>query len=179
MNAKLGVDHLTRLALRMKGGDARAAEQIYNELVSKVFGFCMSRLGRRELAEDLTQDMFLKLVEKIELFDEQKGTFVVWFWNIARNTLTDYYREKKESSFADFAEEELDRAIVSHNDSHIEYGNLITFVGGLSADEKNLFELRYVADLPYAEIAKISGKSAGALRVSTNRLRQKIKDEFK
>ena len=178
MNVRLGRDRLTKLALRMKSGDARAAELIYNDLLPKVFGFCMSRVGRRELAEDLTQEVFLKLVGKISLFDEKKGIFPVWFWNIARNTLTDYYREKKESSFSDFEEGELD-GIAVQSETNLEYKYLMRFIESLPKDEKDLFELRYISDLSYSEISKILGRPEGSLRVMAARLRQKIKNKFK
>src|SRR3989344_4368287 len=99
-----GEYRLNRLARRMQSGEEEAAEDLYKELAGKVFGFCLARVRQKPLAEDLTQDIFLKLVSRIETFDPKKGTFPVWFWQLARNTLFDYYRGQKEISFIDLVD---------------------------------------------------------------------------
>src|SRR5690348_15837708 len=93
-------DRLTALAVRMRKGDRRATAALYDELGSKAYGFFFSRTGKKEIEEDLTQDIFVRLVEKIGAFDESRGRFVVWFWQMARNMLIDYYRTKKETPFS-------------------------------------------------------------------------------
>lgn len=175
-------DKLTALAIRMKKGDRKAAARIYDELAPKVYGFFFARTGRKETAEDLSQDIFLKLVEKAELFDETRGRFVVWFWQMARNVLVDYYREKKEAPFSLFAEGEVETMSVAEMpdlDHRLHYRKVQHFLKTLSDEERELFELRYVAEVPYGAIAELTGKSEGALRVAAMRLKEKIKDALK
>ncbi len=173
---------LHTLAVRMKKGDRRAAGALYDELAPKVHGFVFARTGKREVAEDISQDIFLKLIEKIETFDEQKGTFVVWFWQIARNMLVDYFRRKKEVQFSSFESEDLD-----HLASYVAYGGvdakfahekLQKFLKTLDEEERHIFELRYTAELSYKEISELLGKSEGALRVATMRVKTKIQKAF-
>jgi len=174
------------LAARAQKGDERAAQMLYKNLIDKVYGFCLSRVGEKSIAEDLTQDIFLKLVSKIGTFDKKRGNFLSWFWQLARNTLTDYYRggERNEISFSQFSEETGIEDAISY-DMHdqlqqkIEYENLRTFIKTLTAEEQELFELKFIAGLPYAEISNMMGKSEGALRVAVNRLRSRIKNSFK
>jgi len=179
MRRIFGQDELTKLAVKAKKGDALAAEKLYEKLFNKVFGFCMNRTSNRAVSEDLTQDIFLKLVDKIETFDERKGNFLVWFWQLSRNTVTDYYRKIKETNFSDIEEERLEKLSPTTDyqnlDHKIEFDRVRVFIGDLSDDEKELFELHFVADMKYSDIEKILNKSGGALRVAVSRLKQKIR----
>lgn len=175
-------DHLTRLAVRMKKGDRRAAHELYDELVSKVYGFLFTRTSNKEVAEDLSQDAFLKLVEKIESYDPKKGKFVVWFWQMVRNMLIDYYREKKAIPFSAFEDETVAMMAVTEMpdlDDRLQHAKVKAFLVTLSEEERELFELRYIADLSYREISALISKPEGTLRVSTLRIKAKIKDHFK
>jgi RNA polymerase sigma-70 factor (ECF subfamily) len=183
MELNFGSSRLNRLASRMKKGDRQAAAAVYDELAPKVFGFCLNRVGLRHVAEDLTQGIFLKLLYNIETFDERKGRFTVWFWRLARNTLIDHYREKKENLFSDAGDDVIEAAAVSEGnaaglDDKMEVERIKKFVGTLDEDESNLFELRYIAELPYGEISELLGKSEGALRVKVTRLKKKIHGQF-
>ena len=107
-------DKLDSLAVRMQRGDRRAAEALYDELAPKVYGFMFTRLGIREISEDLTQQLFLRLIEKIGSFDAERGRFVVWFWRMARNLLIDHYREKRAVPFSAYEDEEVEAMAVTH-----------------------------------------------------------------
>ena len=56
MSTILDENRLNRLARQMQRGEEKAAEALYNELSGKVYGFCISRLRRKHLAEDITQE---------------------------------------------------------------------------------------------------------------------------
>ncbi len=173
-----GDDRLTALAVRMKKGDRRAAAALYDELGSKAYGFFFSRTGRKETAEDLTQDIFVKLVEKIEAFDEKRGRFVVWFWQMARNMLIDHYRAKKETPFSAFEVEEVEMmstTTMPDIDHRLRYQKVQAVLADLTEEERELFELRYVAELPYKEIEAMMQRSEGALRIAALRMKEKIK----
>jgi len=174
-------DRLTPLALKMKRGDRTAASELYDELAPKVFGFLFSRTGTREIAEDLCQDIFVKLVEKIDGFDEKRGRFTVWFWRMVRNALIDYYREKKETPFSSFEEETVAAMAVEEFpdfDTKFQYDKLIEFLKTLNDEERQLFELRHLAEMPYKEIAVVLERSEGSLRVAALRIKEKIKKGF-
>ncbi len=175
-------DELTALAVRMKKGDRKAAVKLYEDLLPKAFGFFMTRTSHRQTAEDLTQDIFLKLANKVDSFDETRGRFTVWFWQMARNMVIDFYRSKKEtlfSSMSDDAVEGLSSEEIPDVDSRLRYEKIRNFLKLLTEEEQELFELRYVAEMPYNEIAELLEKSEGALRVATLRIKEKIKREFK
>ncbi len=177
-----------RLAKRMQRGDAGAAEELYGLLAEKVFGFCMNRTRDRGRAEDIAQDIFLKLVAKIDLYDPARGGFLVWFWQLARNTVIDSYRgERGTTAFADMAvqpEEEAWDPVEGAQDPaeqldlRMERERLERILEKCTQEEQDLFRLRFLAELPYSEIATILGKPPGTLRVAAARLRRKVREEF-
>lgn len=181
-------DHLERLAQKMRRGNKQAAEKLYSELVDKVFAFCVSRLRNREEAEDVAQEIFLKLVDRIDSFDVKRGHFVGWFWTLARNTLIDHTRGRKKiaSPFTDMSdregafENEIAYAAIHEETFDIkeEYNAVLQFLKTLPKEEQELFEMRFIADMPYKEIAELTKRSEGALRVSVNRLKAKIKSGY-
>ncbi|HVO28489.1 MAG TPA: sigma-70 family RNA polymerase sigma factor [Candidatus Paceibacterota bacterium] len=176
-------DRLTRLAVRMKRGDRKAAAALYDEFLPKVYGFLYTRTGKREVAEDLAHDVFIKLIERVDGFDEARGGFVVWFWRMVRNMLVDFYRKKKEVPFSSFEEGAVEAMAVDGRgpdlDDKLRHEKLIAFLGTLNDGDRELFEYRYVAELSYAEIAALTGKTEGSLRVAALRIKGKIKQGLK
>ena len=69
--------------------------EIYENYRQKVFGYIVSKINNSDLAEELCEDVFLKVYDNLESFDEAKASISTWIYTIARNTLTDYYRTRK------------------------------------------------------------------------------------
>jgi RNA polymerase sigma-70 factor (ECF subfamily) len=178
--ALLQFNEFNKLAKKAQLGDSRAAEELYDKLIHKVFGFCMNRVGDRHLAEDLAQEIFLKLASGLNKFEASKGNFLVWFWQLAKNTVTDHYRKKRETQFSDLSDGSFEKMASSETFSNLDFrleaDRLHKLVSSFGADDIELFELRFVVDLPYRDIAKILNKKEATVRVSVNRLKNKIKE---
>ena len=170
----------------MRLGNEKAALELYNELSPKLFGFCMNRLGNRTTAEDLTQEIFIKVVEKIESYNPERGNFTSWFWQLARNTLIDHYRKPKDVPFSDLVNENsedesdtVERLLVGDAAKEAEQRTMINEVMAVlqafSDEEQELFRLRYVAELSYKDIASVLNKPEGSLRVASLRLKEKMR----
>ena len=71
------------------------ASKIYEEYHQKVLRYIQSKVNDYYLAEDLCSDVFLKVNEKLDTFDEKKASISTWIFTIARNRLIDYYRTRK------------------------------------------------------------------------------------
>lgn len=69
--------------------------QLYEEYHMKVLRYIQSKVNDYYLAEDLCSDVFVKVYEKIDTFDEKKASLSTWIFTITRNKLIDYYRTRK------------------------------------------------------------------------------------
>lgn len=69
--------------------------KIYEDYHSKVLGYVVNQINDFHMAEDLTSDIFVKVYEKIDTFDESKASLSTWIFTITRNKLIDYYRTRK------------------------------------------------------------------------------------
>lgn len=173
-------DKFNKLANRMKSGDLKAGDEIFSYFSPLIYRFFMARVLSRDLAEDLTQDIFVKVVGKIDLFDENAGNFSAWIWQIARNSLIDYYRDKKETSFSDMPEgmENMFRTRDMSFDK-IRVMEIMDVVNAFEEGDREIFTLFYLSDLPYREISKITKRSEGSLRVAVHRMNKKIREILK
>jgi len=168
------------LANKLRNGEKNAGNEIYEYFSPKFFRFFLTRTLQREAAEDLTQETFLKIVDNIDSFDEKKGNFSSWIWQIAKNNAKDYYRKKGrgEITVAEF----IGKYDISENNSlslndKLDAEKIINSVKDLSEEEQTIFSLHYLSDLPYKEISEITNKPEGNLRVIIHRINEKIKSK--
>lgn len=69
--------------------------KIYEDYHLKVLRYIQSKVNDYHLAEDLCSDVFVKVYEKLDTFDESKASISTWIFTITRNLLIDYYRTRK------------------------------------------------------------------------------------
>ena len=167
---------INELADRLKKGDRSAGETIFNEFAPAMYRYFLARTSQKETAQDLTQECFARLLGHIDQFDTTHGNFSSWFWRIARNLLIDTYRQKKPTqSIETMQEYGLD--IVDTTDRvlpHVELQRVLKLVKELSEEEQELFNLYFVADTSYADLAERMGKTEANLRVAVHRVKKKI-----
>jgi RNA polymerase sigma-70 factor (ECF subfamily) len=176
------IDRFNRLAHRLKEGDRRAGEEIFNSFSRQIFRFFMVKTGSRETAEDLTQEVFLKLIDKIKTFNENLGSFSGWFWQIAKNSAKDYYRKKKPVAMTDILLQNKENSdfLAGKNDpkAALEVEEIMDLLKDFDEEEQEIFSLHYLSDMPYRQIAKITGRSESSLRVLVHRVNKKIRKLF-
>lgn len=86
---------LTRLVRLCLAGDATAWQQLVTGQHRRVYGLCYRFTGSSTDAEDLTQDVFLKVYRNLATFDGQKGSFQTWMTTLTRNLLVDHFRRTR------------------------------------------------------------------------------------
>ena len=137
---------------------------IYNDYHDKVMGYIYTRLRSREDAEDLCQEVFIKISTKIETFDPEKASVSTWVFSITRNTVIDFYRRKRPTSELDenIAEDgEIDDDLL--NDESLE--ELADALMKLPEQLRAVIVYRYYDGLPLTEVAKKMGLSYGAVKL--------------
>ena len=77
-----------------KKQDRKAADILIDRYYREIYAFTFRQTGQRELAKDLTQEIFIRILQGIYAFDERKASFRTWAYHVASNKITDYYRSK-------------------------------------------------------------------------------------
>lgn len=176
---------------RAEEGEKEAFAEIYDFYVVKIFRFVYLKTNSKETAEDLTSETFLKYWkyikakgktgEKEKIENNKIGSFI---YKIARNLIIDYYR-KKNFAAIEISEEEKETIIDQKQDilaeltRKQEIEELRKALGQLKDDYQEILILRYVEDLSIAEIAEITEKKKGAIRVQLYRAAKMLEKVMK
>jgi len=89
------------LVERCLSGDASAWEQIVREYNRRIYNICYRFAGSTDDAEDLTQEVFIRMYKTLGSYDTAKGAFVTWVTTITRNLLVDHFRRSKMERMTD------------------------------------------------------------------------------
>ena len=88
-------DALANLVRRCMAGDQSAWHQMVTSQHKRVYGICYRFTGSQSDAEDITQDVFLKVYRNLASFDQTKGSFQTWLTTLTRNMLVDQFRRSR------------------------------------------------------------------------------------
>ena len=152
-------------------------EQLYRDYHGKVCGYIRSRVNSVQDAEDIAADVFLKIFEKLESFDESKASLSTWIYTITRNTLTDYFRTRK--VFDEMPEALEDDSSVEESICRAEtLDALARALESLGERERDIIILRFYSGKTLREISMKMDISYAYVKVLQNKAFEKIKRFF-
>ncbi|MFH0820551.1 MAG: sigma-70 family RNA polymerase sigma factor [Candidatus Peregrinibacteria bacterium] len=157
---------IDELVLKAQKGDGHAFGQIYDELVKPIYRYIYYRV-EPAIAEDLTEDTFLKVWENLRKYKKGKFPFSAWVFRIAHNLVCDYYR-KHRSAVAEMDENTAD-PILSNNPAfqvNVRFNEIRLRKAILKLPEayQQVIVLKYINDLPNSDISATLGKPEGTVR---------------
>lgn len=159
---------------KAKEGDQNAFGILVTRHINPVFNFVSRITGAGEDANDIVQDVFLKIWNNSKQYDEN-FTFKTWLYRIARNSAYDWLRKKKSLPFSRFDLEDGGNTIVDtleDNTSSIEQefinkesaAYMEKFINDLPPHYKEIITLHYGEDLSFGEIALLLNRSENTVR---------------
>ena len=182
----LGPDMLdpeSQLVERCLLGEDAAWEELVRTHTRRVYGICFRFTGSDAEAQDLIQDVFLRLFRSLGSFRAREGSFTVWLARMARNLLIDHYRKSKLQRASDSMEERLSVLEASGSPSTRadailagrEAGELIQqALARLSPELREAVILRDLEELEYREIAGVLSIPEGTVKSRLNRGRAEL-----
>lgn len=162
-------------------GDMEALETLYEQHKIRVYRLALSMLSDTYLAEDVTQETFLRIQEHASSY-RRNISEAAWITTIARNLSYDHLRKRSRETTQSLEQESdvksplvtaLDQQAVENADdaSDLYYLDLIA---PLTPDEQEIVNLRILADLSWKEIGQITGQQADACRKRYRRALEKL-----
>ena len=170
-----------------KSKDTKWFEKIYNLMMPKIYRFYYLKTFSRELSEDLTSEVFIRVYSNLDKTDLNERSFMAWIYKIANNLLIDHFRKNKDRGMQVELEEDsikmFDEDILMKNSSLLrkELGfsniSLLNALNKLTGLQRDIILLKFLEDMDYDTIASIFGKRASTIRGIIFRALTKLKEE--
>jgi RNA polymerase sigma-70 factor, ECF subfamily len=177
------LDQDSSLVERCLSGDDAAWEELVRQHTRRVYGLCYRFTGSDAEAQDLTQDVFLRIFRSLRSFRSTEGSFVTWLARLTRNLLIDHYRRSRQERVTDSIEEQLpmleeniaasarpDGLVAGREASEI----LQVALQKLSPELRETVILRDLQEMEYREIAQVLKVPEGTVKSRLNRGRAEL-----
>jgi RNA polymerase sigma-70 factor (ECF subfamily) len=182
-----------RLLKRAKKGESEAVATLYHHFLPAVFGYIAARVPDRSTAEDLTSEVFLKMVEGIDrIRTTEEAGIAAWLLQVARATVAGYYRHREkqphcvtlESSFEDKDDiirnnfvtltNSSDTDPVTCSESREEWQTVVNAINNLTEEQRLVLVGRLILGYDVATVARMVGKQANAVKALQFRALQSL-----
>lgn len=152
------------------------AEQLYKDYKNKVFGYIFNRIHNYADAEDLTADVFTKVVSHFDSFDPQKASASTWIFVITRNTLIEHFRKHRitediEELQIPVEDEPVDKVVMEEQQEV-----LAKALSELPEKMRDIIIARYYHGYRFAKIGEMMDMSEANARVTHLRALAKLKE---
>ncbi|MCC6166267.1 MAG: sigma-70 family RNA polymerase sigma factor [Caldilineaceae bacterium] len=164
--------------------DPEAFAGLYELFTQLIFQYLCARFGSVESAEEITSQVFLRLIEKITLYriapDNNVSNFTAWLKRVATNLMVDMLRARKRARFtalehaedvpADFSSSTIDEGIA--------FEEILQELKSLNDLQHDVIVLRFLEDLTIAETAQIMQKTEGAVKALQHRALESLRRQL-
>jgi RNA polymerase sigma-70 factor (ECF subfamily) len=171
------------LVARCLRGDEVAWEALVKLHTRRVYAICLRFTGRAEQAQDLTQEVFLRVFRNVKSFDVESGCFRVWLTSLTRNLLIDHYRRTRKEKVVDSIEDrvtelEATGTPASRPEDRVagrKAGELLQAgLEKLSPEHREIIDLVYYHEKSVEEVAEIVGIPENTVKTRMFYARKKL-----
>ena len=174
---------------RLRSGDSSAMHELYVTYRNRLYSLVLGRVGGdKSAAEDIVQEVFLAALNSLEAFRGDSQIYT-WLRGIAVHKINDFYRRQArqpeaDSSLPDFTDTQLDRvrdnepAALSWLESAETRQSVHQALVGLPRDYRRVLVMKYLDEMPVAEISRTMGRSPKSIEGLLSRARQAMRDNL-
>jgi RNA polymerase sigma-70 factor, ECF subfamily len=173
-------DPLDGLVGAVRDGDPEAIAQVYLAVAPGLRGYLRRQVRHGEVADDLVEQTFVELLESTHRLRADGGEALrAWLYRAARNNLVDWRRRAERRSDHELRERHTVHLVDPTADDPADVSTstdpeLEAALAQLTELQREVLELRLVADLPVAEVARITGRSSGAVALVQHRALRRL-----
>lgn len=157
-------------------------EEIYDGYYGKIYEFIFYKVYNKELAEDLTNDVFLSVYKNLHRYDERKSFILTWLYTISWNRLKNYYKSRRRIECSiDYMLEMNQEPAVSCNDlleQHEWYLVLKKLILDLPERNRKVIVMKFYRNMTSREIGDSLGISPGNVRIILKRTLNTLKNRL-
>ncbi|MDO4483432.1 MAG: sigma-70 family RNA polymerase sigma factor [Clostridia bacterium] len=152
-------------------------EKIYSEYYPKVLRYVRSKISRYDEAEDLAQNVFVKVFQKWDTFDETKASISTWIYTITHNTVCNYYKSMSYRQTEELPEQVADEITPDFTEEIVQkdmQGRLADALSTMPQEKRDLIILYYYGGVTLKDIAVKMNRPYGQIK----RLHEKVLKEL-
>jgi RNA polymerase sigma-70 factor, ECF subfamily len=155
--------------LKAQSGDSEAVGWLYERYFSRIYKYCYLKLGDPTEAEDITEGVFLKMIEAISTFRWQGSSFASWLYRIAHNQVVDLARQRTrrpQTSLEPVGESLPSEKDDPHGAAEMQeaVAHLQGAIGSLTDLQAQVILLKFGSDMTNAQVAEVLERSEGAVK---------------
>lgn len=163
--------------------DQEAFDGIYLLYADRVFRYLLVRLSNSETAEEVTSQVFLRLLEKINRYTiapkDNVAIFSAWLYRMTHNKMIDHIRKQKRATYVDLERIEQipeETRVVEKVEQQIDFELLMQKLQLLNEQQRQVIVLRFIEGFNIAETAQIMKKSEGAIKALQHRSLENLRN---
>ena len=153
---------------RASRAEPAALGELYDQYAGKIYAYIYRRVGQAEVAEDLTGQVFMRMLEAIRTGQGWRSSFSGWLYRIAHNLVIDYYRRRGRVTLVDIDEAAPVRAThgdpVRSTETLLKREQLRAALFQLTGEQAQVITLRFMDERSIAEVADLMDKTEGAIK---------------
>ena len=165
-----------------KKSDEKAANFLILHYYHEIYCYMYKQTIDKELAMDLTQEIFVSMLQTINNYDEKKSNFRTWLYRVATNKVVDYYRSTafKQAQVVEMMEDDLaDEADFSLSiERKLELEQIIDCVNQLDVTRQKIFRLKIFGEYTFLEIAGMMGIPESTVKTKYYGIQKMIRTQF-
>ena len=177
-----GEQDMIELVRKAQEGDSAAFGELYELYYTPVYRYIYVRISVKHDVDDISQTVFLKAWQAMSRYENQGRPFLAWLFTIARNSVLDYRKKKREVLLDDIVIADESIALAPHDEEKELESEQLRLIESalvhLTQDQQDVIALRFIEGRSYREIALLIEKSQDAVRAIASRglreLRKKI-----
>ena len=166
-------------------GSSKDADSLVRAYYDEIYIFVVRQISDKELARDLTQEIFISMLRSIASYQEKRSSFRTWLYRIATNKIIDFRRMALPNTIP---LEELDETEIVDYMGRIDYENNIAqagflekiehYVSSFQLDVQQIFRLHIYGEQTFQEIAVLTGMPEASVKSKYYRLIRQVRREF-
>lgn len=156
-----------KLLHRARSLDQDALAEVHNRYYDSIYRYIAFRVNDAPTAEDLTSEVFLRLLNALRDKTAPQNTLRGWLYGVASRVLKEHYRKKKRDSFTLLHDDIPSTEQGPHHqvEDILQNEKLHAVIQGLTEDQQNVLALRFGFGMPIQEVADTMGKSEGSIKM--------------
>ncbi len=168
------------LIQRAQQGDQGAFEELYHRHAPGIFRYFLLRVRDHALAEDLTGEVFIRMVKSMPEYTDRGLPFGAWLYRIAHDRVVDHLRYSARHPLEALSETTLDPAPGPEHLAayQVEASQIAAALTRLSEDQRLVIELRFIEGYNLEETAGLMRRSVGAVKALQHRALQKLAERL-